>query len=223
MELTGTYPIAAPPAAVWEILQNPLRLQAAMPDCERLTYLGGGQYWGVLNMHAGLGQSRFEGKIVLSEVQPGVGYRLQAEGHGVDGRLAGNGRIWLAADGPNSLLHYAGEVQVEGAVAEMGTRYLETAARAIIRQNLSGLAGLAAGEETAVLPPEPSAERRHHGRLYVFLSGFLLALVTLLAGGVILILRFYRLWLRHFAREVAGEVVAFLDERDKPSSGNQNT
>lgn len=221
LQLTGTYPIAAPAAAVWEILHDPLRLQQAMPDCERLVYLGGNQYWGVLAIHAGLVQSRYEGRVVLSDVQPGVGYHLRAEGHGADGRLAGNGRIWLESDEATTLVHYEGVIEVEGAVADVGARYLETAARAIVRQNLTGLARQLGLVETAEDTAEP--QKKKHGRLVIFLSGFLFALSILLTGGTVLILRFYRLWLRHFAREVAREVVALWAERDQSSSGYWKT
>lgn len=203
ISITGTQPIQAHAAAVWAILQDPMQLKAAMPDCEQLTYLGGRQYWGVLKVHAGVVQRHFAGKISLTEWQPGVGYSLVAEGYGDEEQLVGNGRIWLEAAGEITHLHYEGEIQVMGELAEIGRTYLETVARAIIRQNLTALAALAAGKETAVIHTNPSATHHTPNRLLIFLSGFLLALLVLLSGGFLLFKRSYRLWLRHVAREVA--------------------
>ncbi len=203
ISIAGTQPIQAHTAALWAILQDPMRLQAAMPDCEQLIYLGNRQYWGVLNVHAGVVQRRFAGKISLTEWQPGVGYSLVAEGYGAEERLVGNGRIWLEAAGEITHLHYEGEIQVNGELAEVGRPYLETVARAIIRQNMTALAALATGEETAVMHTSPSRSQHTRSRLLIFLSGFLLALLVLLSGGFLLFKRFYRLWLRHVAREVA--------------------
>lgn len=214
IKLVGTHPIAAPPASVWEILLDPLQLREAMPDCEKLIYLGENRYWGVLNVHAGLVQSRFEGKIAVEHVEPEVGYSLAAEGHSAEGCLVGNGRLWLEAEGQTTLLHYEGTLEVEGLVAEAGTRYLETAARAIIRQNLTGIARLAVGEEeeTAVVSPQESSKSRLRRLLPIFLLGFLAAFATLLTGGLLLFQRFYRRWVQHLAREVA----AILNTPDQP-------
>ncbi len=214
IKLAGRHTIAAPYAVVWEILQDPLRLRKAMPDCEKLIYLGGNRYWGVLYVHAGLVQSRFEGKIAVENVEPGNGYSLTAEGHSAEGCLVGNGRIWLEAEGQTTLLHYEGTLAVEGQVAEVGARYLETAARAIIRQNLTSIARLAGGgeEETAVVSPQESSKSRLRRLLPIFLLGFLAAFATLLTGGLLLFQRFYRRWVQHLAREVA----AILKAPDQP-------
>ncbi len=212
MKLAGTYLIEAPPGLVWEILQDPLLLQKAMPDCKKLTHLGENQYWGVLFVHAGMVQSRFEGKIAVTEVEQGVGYSLAAEGHSSEGQLQGNGRIWLEIQGQSTLLHYAGNVQVEGAIAELGIPYLETAARAIIRQNLTGIARLAMGKETAVASPQDPLASHSPNLLPMFLLSFLLAFVALLGGGLLLFQRFYRRWVQHLAQEVA----AILDAPNQP-------
>ncbi|MCA9935755.1 MAG: hypothetical protein H6662_15045 [Ardenticatenaceae bacterium] len=191
----SSFQIDAPPAVVWEILQNPLWLQQAMPDCEKLMHLGEGQYWGVLQVHAGLLQSCFEGKIAISDVQPGVGYSLTAEGFSAEGRLAGNGRIHLTPQDTATLLHVEGEIMVDGALANVGTRYLQTAARALIRQNLTEIARLAAGEETAV--PDMSVIEEGGGKR-PYLLGFLLTFI-----GTLWFTRWlYKQWVRHLARQV---------------------
>jgi len=192
----SSFLIAAPAAVVWDILQNPLLLQQTMPDCDKLTHLGGGQYWGVLRVHAGLVQICFEGQIVIADVQPGVGYSLTAEGLSAEGRLAGNGRIHLTPQGNATLLHYEGEITVDGALADVGARYLETAARALIRQNLTGIARLAMGEGTAV---EELAMTEGEGGERPYLLGFLLAFTS----AVWFVRWLYKQWVRRLARQVA--------------------
>lgn len=203
ISITGTQSIQVHPSVVWAILQDPVRLQAAMPDCEKLTFLGNKQYWGVLNVHAGVVQNRFAGKVSLTDWQPGVGYSLVAEGHGAESRLVGNGRVWLEPVAEITQLHYAGEIQVTGELAEMGRPYLETVTRAIIRQNMAALTAMVKGGETAIIHSTSARAHKAPNRLAIFLSGFSLALLILLSGGFLLFKRSYRFWLRHVAREVA--------------------
>ena len=140
MRLEGTYLFAAPRAAVWEALMDPVVLTGALPGGEQLEQTGENQYRAVMNVKVGPVQGRFEGKILLEDIVVPQSYLMKVDGQGAPGFVAGEGRLELEeADGGGTRLRYGGDVTVGGRIAGVGQRLIESTAKSITRQGLQAL------------------------------------------------------------------------------------
>lgn len=219
MKLEGTYTFTAPAAQVWAALQNPAALAQALPDCQRVQCVGPHRYVGTLRVHAGLIQSQFHGMVQLSDVAPQTGFALHAEAHSTEGSLSGDGRLWLEPDDRLTHLHYRGQITVSGQLLEIGHAYLETTARAILRQSLTNMDQLIRGELPAVGGAKtaptagavPAGAAPTHATLRKAAPPALAALLLSGAaslGGWLLARSLYARWLRHLTAEVARRLAA---------------
>jgi uncharacterized protein len=139
MKIEGSYPFAAPRDVVWPILTDPVVLASVMPGCETLETVGENQYHGILKIKVGPVQGKFQGDIVLADINSPESYNITVNGRGAPGFVKGTGSLRLEADGDMTTLHYSGDAQVGGRLASVGQRLLDTSANAIIRQSLEGL------------------------------------------------------------------------------------
>jgi carbon monoxide dehydrogenase subunit G len=141
MNLKGSHVFQAPRSAVWDALLDPQVLGRALPGGDRLERVSENEYRAAMNVKVGPVQGKFEGKVELTDLEPGRGYRMQVNGEGTPGFVNGEGTIYLADDGDGSgtLLTYEGTVQVGGRIASVGQRLLDSTAKSIIRQGLKTL------------------------------------------------------------------------------------
>lgn len=139
MKIEGSYPFAAPRDILWPMLLDPQVLANVMPGCETLETVGENQYQGILKIKVGPVQGKFQGDVVLSDINSPESYTITVNGKGAPGFVKGSGSLRLEADGDQTTLHYSGDAQVGGRLASVGQRLLDTSANAIIRQSLEGL------------------------------------------------------------------------------------
>lgn len=199
IELAGAYAFAAPPQQVQRALHDATLLAAAMPDCEHLVAIRPDQYLGRLRLHAGPIQTALSGTIFLKPTGAPHAYQITAQGGGDKGAARGHGRIWLTSEEDKTILHYRGEIAPQGELVKLGPDFLQTTARAIIRQNLTALARHLA--ETA---PTTTVVSTQPGNTDSRLRPFSPLLLLLPLGGTLILLRaLYRRWLHHLARRVA--------------------
>ena len=81
MKLAGDHKFEAPVAEVWKALLDPVVLAAVMPGCEKLELVDGA-YVGELNIKVGPVQGKFQGKVILSDVEDEKGYTMTVDGRG---------------------------------------------------------------------------------------------------------------------------------------------
>ena len=75
----------------------------------------------------------------LDEVPP-ESCTLTAEGKGTPGFVNGTEKVWLFEEGESqTLMTYAGEVQIGGRLAGVGQRMIDTVSKSMIRQGLDVL------------------------------------------------------------------------------------
>jgi carbon monoxide dehydrogenase subunit G len=157
VKLAGDYKFDAPVAEVWKALLDPVVLAAVMPGCEKLELVDGA-YVGELNIKVGPVQGKFQGKVVLSDVEEGKGYTMTVDGRGQSGFVKATAAVKLTPEGDETTMEYDADAQVGGRIASVGQRLIDSSAKAIIKESLEGLnanvkarANVAEGEEAEVI------------------------------------------------------------------------
>ena len=141
MKLEGEYLFDAPHQAVWDGLMDPEVLAATMPGCEKLELVAEDTYEGELNIRVGLVQGKVKGKIELKDIEPPNSYTMIVDGQGAQGFVKATAKVQLNPDGEKTRMVYHSDAQVGGRIAGVGQRLLDSSAKAIIKQSLSGLNG----------------------------------------------------------------------------------
>lgn len=139
MELSGSYSFAAPRSEVWDALMDPEVLANMLPGTEKLEKVGENEFAGVLNVRVGPVQGRFNGKVVLSELQPPERFHITVDGRGAAGFVRGAGDVVLSEQDGTTVLSYEGAGDVGGRIAGVGQRLVETSGKSLVRQGLESL------------------------------------------------------------------------------------
>jgi carbon monoxide dehydrogenase subunit G len=155
MEMTGERRIAAPRERVWEGLNDPAVLQAAIPGCESVERIGDDQFQAKVSMRLGPMSAKFGGKVTLTNIVPPASYTITGEGQGgAMGFAKGGADVALEADGPGAtVLRYAVRAQVGGKMAQLGARLIDSTAKSMADQFFDRFAAQVALPEPAPEPP----------------------------------------------------------------------
>jgi carbon monoxide dehydrogenase subunit G len=130
MEMTGEQVIALPQARVWEGLNDPEVLKASIPGCESIERVSDTEYRAVLTAAVGPVKARFNGKLLLADVNPPTSYRLSFEGSGgAAGFGKGGAQVTLSPAGAGTKLTYIANAQVGGKLAQVGSRLIDGVAK----------------------------------------------------------------------------------------------
>ena len=227
MKVNGSHTFQAPRDVVWPMLQDPEILSKVMPGCEALTPTGEeNQYEGLLKIKMGPIQGKFKGLVTLSNINEPESYDIMVNGRGPAGHIKGVGSLQLnEADGITTMI-YDGDAQVNGRIATVGQRLMDTSARAIIRQSLEALDNqvetrvqpatttATADEETAAPPPSVAAPTQTEFAAGVA-KNFIKELIpaeqrdetfmkgAMLLGGLLFVRVLLNWWTKSIARQVA--------------------
>jgi len=139
MNLEGSYTFDAPRQVVWDSLMTPEVLAKVLPGCEKLEQVGDDQYEAVLKIRVGPVQGKFKGNVKIADLVEPESYSMTVDGKGAPGFLTGTGQVKMEEQGESTVLHYTGEAQVGGRIAQVGQRLLDSSAKALTRQSLDGL------------------------------------------------------------------------------------
>jgi len=130
MDMTGERRIPAPRQKVWDALNDPAVLKAAIPGCESLEKTSENEMKATAAVKIGPIAARFSGKVQLTDLDPPNSYRISGEGQGgVAGFAKGGADVALSDDGPFTLLRYAVKAQVGGKIAQLGARLIDASAK----------------------------------------------------------------------------------------------
>ena len=80
--MTGEQFIALPQQRVWEGLNDPEVLKASIPGCESIERVSDSEYRTALTASVGPVKAKFNGKLLLSDINPPNSYRIAFEGSG---------------------------------------------------------------------------------------------------------------------------------------------
>lgn len=136
MEMTGERRIEAPRGRVWDALNDPEALKAAIPGCESVERTGPDSFEAKVAMRIGPMSAKFGGKVKLSNVVPPESYTITGEGSGgAMGFAKGGADVSLSEQGADAtLLRYAVKAQVGGKMAQLGARLIDSTAKQMADQ-----------------------------------------------------------------------------------------
>lgn len=158
MEMTGERQIAAPRQRVWEALNDPAVLQAAIPGCESVERTGEDSFQARVAVRLGPMSARFGGKVALSNINPPASYTISGEGQGgAMGFAKGGADVALEEAGPAAtVLRYSVKAQVGGKMAQLGARLIDSTAKSMADQFFDRFAAQV-GQSAAAAPAAPPA------------------------------------------------------------------
>ena len=151
VELKGSYTFDAPREVIWQALMDPEVLAKILPGVEKLEKVSDTEFVGVMDVRVGPVQGKFNGKVVLSDLQEPEKFHMDIDGRGAAGFIRGGGDAVLEEMDGKTVLTYTGSAQVGGRIANVGQRLLETTAKSITRQGLESLDRLV---QAQLHPPE---------------------------------------------------------------------
>src|SRR5207245_9933412 len=153
MEITGEQLIPLPQAEVWRGLNDPEVLKACIAGCETMRRASDTEYRVVMVASVGPVKAKFNGKLLLSDLNPPTSYSLSFEGSGgAAGFGKGSAQVSLKAEGAGTRLTYSAKASVGGKLAQVGSRLIDGVARKMaddffsaFNETLAGPAAKAAG------------------------------------------------------------------------------
>jgi carbon monoxide dehydrogenase subunit G len=150
MEMTGERQIAAPRQRVWEALNDPAVLKAAIPGCDSVERTGDDSFEAKVSVKLGPMSAKFGGKVQLTNINPPASYTISGEGQGgAMGFAKGGADVALEEVGPNAtVLRYSVKAQVGGKMAQLGARLIDSTAKSMADQFFDRFAA-------QVSPPAP--------------------------------------------------------------------
>jgi carbon monoxide dehydrogenase subunit G len=145
MKIEGTQELHASRERVYAALIDPQVLQRCIPGCESLEKTADDSY--AVTIRAGIGaiKGTFKGNVHLEDMRPPEHYRIVVDGKGGPGFVKGSADFDLENNGDASLIRYTGEMQVGGAIAGIGQRMIEGAAKMMASRFFKALEAEAIG------------------------------------------------------------------------------
>ncbi len=165
MDISGEVRIPARRARVWQALNDPEVLKAAIPGCEEIDKTSDTEFTARVVLKVGPVKAPFKGKVTLSDLDPPNGYRIIGEGQGgVAGFARGEASVRLADDGDHTVLTYQAHATVGGKLAQIGQRLLDATAQKLAGEFFRKFSDLvAAPAEAAPERPEAAAAAKAAG------------------------------------------------------------
>ena len=149
MDMTGERRIAASREAVWAALNDVNVLKQCIPGCESLEKQSDTDMVARAKLQVGPVKATFNGKVMLSDLDPPNGYRISGEGNGgVAGYARGGAVVRLADDGAGTLMRYQVKADVGGKLAQLGGRLIDATAKRLADEFFERF--------TAIVGPVPS-------------------------------------------------------------------
>lgn len=135
MKVNGEHLFTGTQQQVWDLFRDTEVMAAALPGTKKMDLVGENTYEAVMHVRVGPVAGEFSGQLVISNEDHPNSYTMTVEGRGKPGFMKGTGDVTLTAEGENqTLMGYAGEVQIGGRLAAVGQRLIDTVAKSIINQ-----------------------------------------------------------------------------------------
>lgn len=183
MQMAGEQRIAASRQRVWAALNDPEILKACIPGCESLEQESAERFKAVIAIKIGPIGARFEGAVLLSELDPPNGYTLAGKGQGgTVGFAEGGAKVRLSDDKGGTLLSYEVDARVGGRLAQLGGPLIDATAKQLAGRFFRQF-GDALGGEAPAAGATPIAAGMAASRPRGFPIAWLVALVVAALAG----------------------------------------
>ena len=140
MQLNGQYTFNGPRDEVWDLLQDPEVLKAAMPGVKTFEKTGEDAYKAQLQVRVGPVNGAFATIITITDKTPPERYTMLIDSRGSTGHAKGKALVTLAEqDATTTLMQYEATLQVGGRIASVGQRMLDTVSKSLTRQSLEAM------------------------------------------------------------------------------------
>ncbi len=183
MDMTGEYRISAPRQQVWDALNDAEILKRCIPGCEELIKVSDTELTARVTARVGPVSAKFTGKVMLSEVNAPVSYKISGEGQGgVAGFAKGGADVNLDDDGGETVLRYSATAQVGGKLAQIGSRLIDSTAKKMANDFFGKFAEEVGAAEPAVAEAAPAPEAAPAGGISpaLWISGIIAVVVVIL-------------------------------------------
>ncbi|WP_159715781.1 SRPBCC family protein [Geminicoccus flavidas] len=158
MDMTGEYRIPAPRQIVWDALNDPETLKAAIVGCEELNRTGPNSFEAKVTAKVGPVKAKFGGKVNLEDLDPPNGYRIVGEGSGgAAGFAKGGAKVDLIDEGAETILRYEAKADVGGKLAQIGSRLVAGTAKKMADDFFGRFSQLVSQRAAASGAPAPAA------------------------------------------------------------------
>jgi len=159
MRLEGNETISTDRESLFKVMIDAEVLKRCIPGCELLEQQADGSY--KMTLKAGVGSIRgvFTGTIRLDEIREPEHYKMMVEGKGTSGFVKGIGEIDLAVSGDQTIVTYAGDVNVGGTIASVGQRVIQTTAKIMTSQFFAAIGAEAKARAENSPPPKQGVVR----------------------------------------------------------------
>lgn len=160
MRIAGTATLTAPPAEVYDSMQDGRVLAATIPGVQSLEQLSDDHY--KLSITAGVAaiKGTYDGEVVLSQQNRPDSFVMTASGAGAPGTVRADVTITLEeTESGGTMLSYDADAVVGGMVGGVGQRMITGVAKKMAGVFFNGLDGVIANgvPEAAVAAEAPSA------------------------------------------------------------------
>jgi carbon monoxide dehydrogenase subunit G len=163
MDISGSHRIPAPRNAVWAGLKDPGVLRECIPGCERIEKLSDGTLEGAVAAKIGPLKTAFSGRATVDSSSPPERFAISVRGaDAAAGSGEGRAEVTLTEEDGATVVSYAGSAEVEGKIAQLGSRLVSGVARQTVETFFARFAALAeegrlpaAEDATAEEPSEP--------------------------------------------------------------------
>ena len=133
MRFGGRYRVAAGRMAVWQALNDPEMLKAAIPGCSHIGWSGPATLDLEIAVNLGVARPVFKGELELSDVVPARTYTLSGRGKGgLMGLAEGAADIALSDAGGETLLVFTAHGGASGRIMTLGRAIVGNSAQRII-------------------------------------------------------------------------------------------
>ena len=133
MQITGEQKIAAPREQVYDAMLDPEVLKGALPGCEKLEEVGENEYIATMTIGVAMIKGKYDGKVRITDQNRPESFTMHIEGKGPQGQLGGEGKLNFEDDGEGgTIVKYAGDANVRGTLARIGSRVIQPAAKMIV-------------------------------------------------------------------------------------------
>lgn len=154
MKVEGVQTIKAQRDLLYRLMINPEILQRCVPGCQSLEATEDGSYKMILKAGVGSIKGVFNGSIKLDENREPEHYKMIVDAKGSPGFLKGEGSIDLIEQDAETLVNYAGDVNVGGTIAGVGQRMVQSTAKMMVGQFFAAIEA----EALAIAQAEESGE-----------------------------------------------------------------